>query len=242
MAVRVGFEPTEPAKVQRFSRPPDSTALAPHRRFQSTWFEGHLANSSGANGEGRTPMALRPLEPKSSASASSATFANRVDCSHFITSRSHGAAAAAISSASKAGFSRGALRPQPQGAGSTAHPAGSKSGHSMCRPQCASHSAASRVPFFRTICSKIGTRNMFQRRRRCCSVNRASPGHASTITAWVSGNASAGRQSNWSQVAATAAGRYAAASCPHPRANTRTAPCERNHGASTAVGGAGGIG
>ena len=31
MAVRVGFEPTEPAKVQRFSRPPDSTALAPHR-------------------------------------------------------------------------------------------------------------------------------------------------------------------------------------------------------------------
>jgi putative transposase len=31
LAVRVGFEPTEPAKVQRFSRPPDSTALAPHR-------------------------------------------------------------------------------------------------------------------------------------------------------------------------------------------------------------------
>ena len=31
MAVRVGFEPTEPVKVQRFSRPPDSTALAPHR-------------------------------------------------------------------------------------------------------------------------------------------------------------------------------------------------------------------
>jgi hypothetical protein len=29
--VRVGFEPTEPAKVQRFSRPPDSTTLAPHR-------------------------------------------------------------------------------------------------------------------------------------------------------------------------------------------------------------------
>src|ERR1700756_2591370 len=31
MAVRVGFEPTEPVKVQRFSRPPDSTTLAPHR-------------------------------------------------------------------------------------------------------------------------------------------------------------------------------------------------------------------
>ena len=33
VAVRVGFEPTEPVKVQRFSRPPDSTALAPHRCF-----------------------------------------------------------------------------------------------------------------------------------------------------------------------------------------------------------------
>ncbi len=31
LAVRVGFEPTEPVKVQRFSRPPDSTALAPHQ-------------------------------------------------------------------------------------------------------------------------------------------------------------------------------------------------------------------
>ena len=31
MAVRVGFEPTEPMKAQRFSRPPDSTTLAPHR-------------------------------------------------------------------------------------------------------------------------------------------------------------------------------------------------------------------
>src|ERR1700739_4674711 len=38
VAVRVGFEPTEPAKVQRFSRPPDSTALAPHRLFQSNGF------------------------------------------------------------------------------------------------------------------------------------------------------------------------------------------------------------
>ena len=31
LAVRVGFEPTEPVKAQRFSRPPDSTTLAPHR-------------------------------------------------------------------------------------------------------------------------------------------------------------------------------------------------------------------
>ena len=31
MAVRVRFELTEPVKVQRFSRPPDSTTLAPHR-------------------------------------------------------------------------------------------------------------------------------------------------------------------------------------------------------------------
>ena len=29
MAERVGFEPTEPVKVQQFSRLPDSTTLAP---------------------------------------------------------------------------------------------------------------------------------------------------------------------------------------------------------------------
>jgi hypothetical protein len=31
MAERVGFEPTEPAKAQQFSRLPDSTTLAPLR-------------------------------------------------------------------------------------------------------------------------------------------------------------------------------------------------------------------
>ena len=33
MAVRVGFEPTEAVRPQRFSRPPDSTTLAPHLIF-----------------------------------------------------------------------------------------------------------------------------------------------------------------------------------------------------------------
>ena len=33
MAERVGFEPTEPVKVQQFSRLPDSTALAPLRKI-----------------------------------------------------------------------------------------------------------------------------------------------------------------------------------------------------------------
>ena len=37
LAVRVGFEPTEPVKAQRFSRPPDSTALAPHRCLSSVY-------------------------------------------------------------------------------------------------------------------------------------------------------------------------------------------------------------
>jgi hypothetical protein len=32
MAERVGFEPTEPVKVQQFSRLPDSTTLAPLRK------------------------------------------------------------------------------------------------------------------------------------------------------------------------------------------------------------------
>ena len=45
MAVRVGFEPTEPVKVQRFSRPPDSTALAPHRAsFNLSDFKGTCKN------------------------------------------------------------------------------------------------------------------------------------------------------------------------------------------------------
>ena len=42
LAVRVGFEPTVPVKVQRFSRPPDSTALAPHRPSILP-FPSHLA-------------------------------------------------------------------------------------------------------------------------------------------------------------------------------------------------------
>jgi hypothetical protein len=53
MAVRVGFEPTEPVKAQRFSRPPDSTALAPHRTsklpdFQNTCKDGGSADLSAA--------------------------------------------------------------------------------------------------------------------------------------------------------------------------------------------------
>ncbi len=43
MAERVGFEPTVPVKVQRFSRPSDSTTLAPLQQnnyeFQITNYE-----------------------------------------------------------------------------------------------------------------------------------------------------------------------------------------------------------
>src|SRR5947208_2123493 len=53
LAVRVGFEPTEPVKVQRFSRPPDSTALAPHRGF----YKATPKRSSAANG---MPCSFRP--------------------------------------------------------------------------------------------------------------------------------------------------------------------------------------
>src|ERR1039458_9575041 len=45
LAVRVGFEPTEPVKVQRFSRPPDSTALAPHH-FRILPFPNNLDQPS----------------------------------------------------------------------------------------------------------------------------------------------------------------------------------------------------
>ena len=35
-AVGVGFEPTVPFRIQQFSKLPDSTALAPHRRCQQS--------------------------------------------------------------------------------------------------------------------------------------------------------------------------------------------------------------
>ena len=37
MAERVGFEPTVPFRVQRFSRPPDSATLAPLRGGEETF-------------------------------------------------------------------------------------------------------------------------------------------------------------------------------------------------------------
>ena len=64
LAVRVGFEPTEPAKVQRFSRPPDSTALAPHRHFQSSGFKGlkQLSACGPVSPRSRTTLELAPLQ------------------------------------------------------------------------------------------------------------------------------------------------------------------------------------
>ena len=52
LAVRVGFEPTEPVKVQRFSRPPDSTALAPHRAFPYATTTRLAIRSSNASSAG----------------------------------------------------------------------------------------------------------------------------------------------------------------------------------------------
>src|SRR5215471_6101397 len=64
MAVRVGFEPTEPVKVQRFSRPPDSTTLAPHRRFEfyftklalQSWESSHALSHSSQAPSARLPV------------------------------------------------------------------------------------------------------------------------------------------------------------------------------------------
>jgi hypothetical protein len=42
MAVRVRFELTEPVKVQRFSRPPHSTTLPPHRMVVSEEIQTRL--------------------------------------------------------------------------------------------------------------------------------------------------------------------------------------------------------
>ena len=59
MAVRVGFEPTEESPPQRFSRPPDSTTLAPHR------LECGSASSIQKGATGRT----RKTGPRNAASA-----------------------------------------------------------------------------------------------------------------------------------------------------------------------------
>src|SRR4029453_16765862 len=45
MAERVGFEPTVPGRAQRFSRPPDSTTLAPLRRGRTTILAGPAPRS-----------------------------------------------------------------------------------------------------------------------------------------------------------------------------------------------------
>ncbi len=44
MAERVGFEPTVPAKVQQFSRLPDSTTLAPLRILKLLFRVSHERN------------------------------------------------------------------------------------------------------------------------------------------------------------------------------------------------------
>ncbi len=64
VAVRVGFEPTEAVRPQRFSRPPDSTTLAPHRGLTSVIVAERLRVPPVA---GQTPLQFlaRPegLEP-----------------------------------------------------------------------------------------------------------------------------------------------------------------------------------
>ncbi len=58
MAVRVGFEPTEPAKAQRFSRPPDSTTLAPHRTSIITDGHSQTLTRSGQAVRGRKRIGI----------------------------------------------------------------------------------------------------------------------------------------------------------------------------------------
>src|ERR1035441_2203129 len=50
MAVRVGFEPTEESPPQRFSRPPDSTTLAPHRigELRGRWRFHYIRRCAGS--------------------------------------------------------------------------------------------------------------------------------------------------------------------------------------------------
>ena len=101
MAVRVGFEPTEESPPQRFSRPPDSTTLAPHRlgtgsvlsilnprrgaRYSDPIFNNCSACFSASRVR-RSPESIRPISRVRASPASSSISATvRPPASFFST-------------------------------------------------------------------------------------------------------------------------------------------------------------
>ena len=195
-------------------------------------------------------MALRPLEPKSSASANSATLAQ--DCSHYIV-RSLAGVIGRTRRCDAPRAVRAALRSAPFAfrRDMDSYPpcllVSRSPGPSTCNPSCASHSPASNCPEGPMIRSKTGTRKACHKMLRSASVSRCSPGRSSTTSACVSeGIRSSHSNRHCSMVAATAQGSKRAASSPHPCGNIFTA-CDgssagRNQGTRTAVRGAGGTG
>ena len=73
LAERVGFEPTEPQAAQRFSRPPDSTALAslraPGWREVVACMDAHSGDQYPWMGEGRLRSCRRPTSIDSTRSS-----------------------------------------------------------------------------------------------------------------------------------------------------------------------------
>ncbi len=181
-------------------------------------------------------MALRPLEPKSSASASSATLAQAGLTALYRPSARQRAYAAARRSTSAAWGTpkRAVLRPHGHALVSTMDRVKCNPDPSMCNPLCASHSPANNCPEGPMICSKIGTRNARQNAFRSCSVNRGEPGRSRTTRAWVSdGIRTQPNTRIWSIVAAIAEGSKCAASSPHPCGKIRTF-CAGNSAANLA--------
>ncbi len=195
-------------------------------------------------------MTLRSLEPKSSASASSATFARDSVIiaplgleAPFYRAKT---AAARTRSAGTGDETRGVRRPQAHTVSSIAKPVqswvGSWVGTSTCRPSWASHSAARSSPRAPMICSKMGTRKARQSWSRSAAVSSISCGRAKAMIAWVSFGGLEARASNCARLAAMAAGANASASGVQPskaRTGDRSRNTgSRNHGTRTAVRGA----
>ena len=84
MAVRVGFEPTEESPPQRFSRPPDSTTLAPHRILILPGFH-HLRTLSPRDFSAR--WAVSPIWHHFLHSTQPPAFLHRGSCGRSASSR-----------------------------------------------------------------------------------------------------------------------------------------------------------
>src|SRR5947208_13749889 len=81
MAERVGFEPTVPVRGQRFSRPPDSAALAPLRKSLPIAITDYTGRHSRYRGNGFRGRTIEPLSHLSGYHSQSRSLTTQADTS-----------------------------------------------------------------------------------------------------------------------------------------------------------------